>query len=107
MKIKLNVSLSYHALVMLKPEDLENPEKYASYLYFSRHKPQAGDVPMGEVEVDFQPPAPKEIVGNAVVSLRDKASELRAKAFKDSQVYETMADNLLAIENNPAVDLGK
>lgn len=100
MKIKLYAHLDEHSLTYVKREDLADIEKVVPSLYFSRHDLSShGNVIVGTVEVDVELLPPDQIIGNAVLALRAKAAEIRAKATKEVTELEGKAQQLLAIEN--------
>lgn len=100
MKIELNVTIPDYNLSLVKREDLTDITKLAGHLFFtSCDMTNFGHVKVGTVEVEVELLPPDEIVGNAVVALRAKAAEIRAKATAEVTALEGKAQQLLAIEN--------
>jgi hypothetical protein len=100
MKITLIAAIPEYYLTTLKREDLGNIEKVAPYLSFTQTDMSSiGHVRVGTVEVDVEIVPPDEIIGNAVLALRQKAKEIRAKATAECTALEAKAQQLLAIEN--------
>lgn len=88
------------------PRDGLTVEQLAPYLNI---RPlDASDYPsqivVGEVEVDLDLLPPDIIIGNAAVALRNRAKEIRARAADEARKYDTMAEQLLAIENKPTLN---
>lgn len=99
MKIKLFAYISDSSLAHIDRKDLSDIEKVVEHTSFSRYDPtKYGNVVVGTVEVDVELLPPDEIVGNAIVALRAKAAEIRAKATAESTVLEAKVQQLLAIE---------
>jgi len=89
-------------LTQVQREDLTDAAKLLPYLSFCQHDmSSAGYTEVGRVEIEVELLPPDQIVGNAVVALRAKASSIRAKAKAEATMLEGRAQKLLAIENKP------
>lgn len=96
--MKLFAYISDHNLHDVNPKTLADGTAL-QYVSFSQHDmTKYGCVNVGEVEVKLELFSTNTIVGNAVVALRAKAAEIRAKATKETTELESKVQQLLCIE---------
>jgi hypothetical protein len=87
---------------LINLQDLTNVDKLLPHLIFlTSDFSSMGYTNVGKVEIDVELLPPDQIVGNAVLALRAKAANIRAKATAEATKLEGMAQQLLAIENKP------
>jgi hypothetical protein len=100
MKVKLYAYLTEFDLQYIKIEELADVEKLVPQLHYSTMDPaRINNVTVGAVEIEVDLLSPDQIVGNAVLSMRSKAAEIRAKAADEAAKLEGKVQQLLAIEN--------
>ncbi len=103
-KVPVKAYITDHSMKYnFKKEDINDHEKVMKHVQISQSDMStAGWIQIGEGFAEVEIFGEKEMVNNAVVSLRAKASEIRAAATKQCTIIESQINQLLAIENNPS-----
>lgn len=100
MKVQLFAYLTEFDLKIVNLQTLADVEKVAPHLHYCNYNPtKFGHVVVGTAEIDVELLPPDQIIDNAVLALRSKAAEIRARATAECTVLEGKAQQLLAIEN--------
>ncbi len=103
MKVRVPVKAyitDHTAKYHFKPQDLNDLDKVQKHVQISQSDMRSvGWTQIGEGFAEVEIYAQKEVISNAVTSLRAHAAEIRAKAVKDCTMIEGQIQQLLAIEN--------
>ncbi len=98
MRIKLYAYVSDYNLSCVNPKTLTDGTAFQFVSFAQTDMTKYGGVTVGEVEVDLELLPVNTIIGNAVVALRAKGAEIRAKAIKETTELESRVQQLLCIE---------
>ena len=107
MRQKLYIQISPTSLAYVDSGKEGFAERLMAWASFSRAKLD-GYVQLAEVDLDVEIDTDRNsLAQKAVASLRVEQANIRAKAAKECNDLETLAQQLLAIENKPSAPAGK
>ena len=82
--------------------DLRTPEGAQRLAFFTCDMSKYGYLFVGKAQITVEFPNEKELIENAVASLREQSAHIRAEAFAKCNAIDGQIQQLLAIEYQPS-----